>query len=304
MVYFVTGAAGFIGRKCVKLLDDQGHQVIATDVAVDKIPAGERVKAIACDLKKEQDLVDLLRKYRPENIIHLATLMVSESERDPFTAFKVSTGSGAVILEEVRKTNAKVVIASSIAVYGPQARYGLEHSANETDIPYPTTMYGASKLACEHLAAAYVRNFKLRVVCLRLPIVFGHGRGTGISAWASNVVSYPSTGKKFTVPFAAAQRTALTYVDLAVEFFLKLAQLPQAPQQIAYNAPGWSLSMADLVNKSETMIGVKGLMEYGQGGLMPFVTEWDGGAYAREFGYELPAIETCIAAHIKESRQV
>ena len=62
-----------------------------------------------------------------------------------------------------------VVFASSSSVYGAAERY----PTPEDTTPQPLSPYGITKLACEHLAAAYAREFGLDCVVLRYFNAFG-----------------------------------------------------------------------------------------------------------------------------------
>ena len=63
----------------------------------------------------------------------------------------------------------RFVYASSSSVYGDAERY----PTDETTLPRPFSPYGVTKLAGEHLALLYGRNFRLPVVALRYFTVYG-----------------------------------------------------------------------------------------------------------------------------------
>jgi len=63
----------------------------------------------------------------------------------------------------------RFVYASSSSVYGEAERY----PTDEAMLPRPLSPYGVTKLAGEHLALLYARNFRLPVVALRYFTVYG-----------------------------------------------------------------------------------------------------------------------------------
>jgi len=63
-------------------------------------------------------------------------------------------------------------------VYGPSAGYG-RAAVDESAPLRPTTAYGATKAACEHLGAVLSARLALPVVSLRLPMVYGPDRWYG-----------------------------------------------------------------------------------------------------------------------------
>jgi UDP-glucose 4-epimerase len=63
----------------------------------------------------------------------------------------------------------RVVVASSSSVYGDAERM----PTGEGDLPKPFSPYGVTKLAAEHLALLYARNFGMPAVALRYFTVYG-----------------------------------------------------------------------------------------------------------------------------------
>jgi UDP-glucuronate 4-epimerase len=73
------------------------------------------------------------------------------------------------VFEAASSDGVKVVFASSSSIYGAAERYPTPEDAT----PHPLSPYGITKLACEHLADAYARDFGLDCVVLRYFNAFG-----------------------------------------------------------------------------------------------------------------------------------
>ena len=73
------------------------------------------------------------------------------------------------VFEAAARAGTRLVFASSSSVYGAAARY----PTSEDVVPQPLSPYGITKLACEQLAAAYEREFRLECVVLRYFNAFG-----------------------------------------------------------------------------------------------------------------------------------
>jgi nucleoside-diphosphate-sugar epimerase len=81
------------------------------------------------------------------------------------------------LLDSLPKVPCKVVFSSTLDVYEPP----LEGRVLTESSPIaPTTLYGASKLFCEHLVQAYARRTGCPIAILR----YGHIYGPGESAYA------------------------------------------------------------------------------------------------------------------------
>ena len=83
------------------------------------------------------------------------------------------------VFEAAARDGVRVVFASSSSVYGAAERY----PTPEDTQPRPLSPYGITKLACEHLAAAYAREFGARLR-RRSATSTPSGRGSG-PTWPS-----------------------------------------------------------------------------------------------------------------------
>jgi UDP-glucose 4-epimerase len=165
----VTGGAGFIGRRVVRALLDQGHEVTSVDKQA--FP-DDRVHSVVGDLCDPAVVATAVRPGT-EVIVHLAAVTsVLRSMEDPAGTFRLNVGATASLLECARLTGVKTfLLASTNAVTGDVG------SATITEqIPLrPLTPYGATKAAGEMLLAAYAGSYGLHGAALRFSNVYGPG---------------------------------------------------------------------------------------------------------------------------------
>lgn len=177
----VTGAAGFIGSHlCERLLGD-GHQVVGIDSFSDYYDRARKKKNLeACRdhasfTLVELDLVDgdVARALRGASVVfHLAGQPgVRPSWGDHFDNYvKDNIVATQRVLEALHENDVqRLVFASSSSVYGDAEMYPTKESA----LPRPVSPYGMTKLAAEHLAFVYMRNFGVPVTSLRYFTVYG-----------------------------------------------------------------------------------------------------------------------------------
>ena len=165
----VTGGAGFIGRRVVRALLDQGHEVTTAD----KHPSCDpRVRSVVGNLCDPAVIADAVRP-QTEVIIHLAAVTsVLRSTQDPAGTFRLNVEATAGLLEQARQRDAGTfLLASTNAVTGDVG------SATITErLPLsPLTPYGASKAAAEMLLAGYLNSYGLHGAALRFSSVYGPG---------------------------------------------------------------------------------------------------------------------------------
>ena len=177
----VTGSAGFIGSHlCDRLLSD-GHQVVGIDCFSDyydrerKEQNLRQARTSQSFTLEEADLVDAnLRRILDgvEVVFHLAGQEgVRPSWGDHFDRYVhdniVATQR---LLEALRETPIqRLVFASSESVYGDAEMF----PTKETALPRPVSPFGMTKLAAEHMAFVYMRNFGIPVTSLRYFTVYG-----------------------------------------------------------------------------------------------------------------------------------
>jgi len=177
----VTGAAGFIGSHlCERLLAD-GHEVVGIDSFSEfyERPLKERNLAVALENSnfalEELDLhhAYLRKVLRGADVVfHLAGLDgVSPSWGEHFDRYvEDNVVATQRLLEAIRgEKTGRLVFASSSSVYGEAEMLPTKESA----VPRPSSPFGMTKLAAEHLAFVYMRSFGLALTSLRYFTVYG-----------------------------------------------------------------------------------------------------------------------------------
>jgi len=162
----VTGGAGFIGSHLCKLLARTGRMPVVYDNLVRGYSDAVRWGPLEIgDLADQDRLTEVMRRYRPEAVIHLAGLIaVGESVADPGPYYAANVSASISLFEAMRATGVeKIVFSSSAAVYGlPETMPILETAATA-----PINPYGFSKMVIEQVLADYGRAYGLRWMALR-----------------------------------------------------------------------------------------------------------------------------------------
>ena len=181
----VTGGLGFIGHNVVARLEQQGHQVIITDIKTTYgiIPQAEldylvteRRKKIRTDRIYSIDISDregidwLIRTHRPDTVIHLASFPRQKVVNTYPQWGSRTMSEGLLNLLEASKahTVCKFVYISSSMVYGDFT----DNVAEDANCQ-PQGQYGIMKLAGEWLVQDYTRRTKMSHVIIRPSAVYG-----------------------------------------------------------------------------------------------------------------------------------
>jgi nucleoside-diphosphate-sugar epimerase len=181
----VTGGLGFIGHNVVKKLEAQGHNVIITDIRTTYgiVPQVELDYLIEQRLKKIQtkeiyriDISDndgidfLLRKFKPDTVIHLASFPRQKVVNDnPQSGSRAMSEGLLNLLENAKKHQVgKFLYISSSMVYGD-----FTDNVTEDAVCQPQGQYGIMKLAGEWLVRDYTRSSGIAHTIIRPSAVYG-----------------------------------------------------------------------------------------------------------------------------------
>lgn len=167
----VTGGAGFIGFHLCKKLTDLGLDVTIYDNLssgkmknVKDVPEAKFVKGDILDLK------NLCNMEKTDLIIHLAAqVVVPYSMENPTEDFETNARGTLNVLEKARKDKARMVFASSAAVYGNPIKFPTPEEYGF----HPFSCYGLSKVVGEEYCQMYMTQYGLDITMLRFANVYG-----------------------------------------------------------------------------------------------------------------------------------
>jgi UDP-glucose 4-epimerase len=165
----VTGGAGFIGSHLVDFLAQAECRVVVLDnfrngkrENLAAAVASGRVEVIAGDIT---DAATCERAMRDVSVVfHLACLGVRHSLHSPRENHEVNALGSLLLLQAAQRAKvARFLYMSTSEVYGRALAFPLTEQA----ATWPTTVYGGSKLAGEHYAAAFHECHGVPVVRVR-----------------------------------------------------------------------------------------------------------------------------------------
>ncbi len=300
MRVLVTGGAGFIGSYLIPALLARGYDVSVFDAAADPATLAayrDRIRYIRGDLGSAPDLYRGMTTCRPDGVFHLGAILAGPCEDDPIRGFQVNFDSTRVLLDAcVAQRTRKFFMMSSISVFGRDA---IEPVADDGP-KNPETIYGQTKLACEHLLQWYARKHGLDAGALRFTWVFGPGRTTGITAlYSSLILDAIARGVPIDVP-NPDERGDWLYVKDAVRAILLLWDATTLTRRI-FNIAGGVHSIRDVVAIA-VRLRPDARVTLAQAGrsLSPYPAEYDDSAARRELGWQPHyTIEAAVAEHLR-----
>jgi UDP-glucose 4-epimerase len=174
---FVTGAAGFIGSNLVDRLLVDGEVVVGYDNLSTGMPEfiasasrHRNFTFVQGDLLDTRGLT--VAMHGASRVVHLAANAdVRFGLSHPRKDLEQNTIATFNVLEAMRANNVREIAFSSTgSVYGEAT---VVPTPEDAPFPVQTSLYGASKLACEGMIAAYAEGYGIRARVFRFVSILG-----------------------------------------------------------------------------------------------------------------------------------
>jgi UDP-glucose 4-epimerase len=260
----VTGGAGFIGSNLCRTLLEEGAKVTAYDnLYSGKLEfiqdfLGKGLNFVQEDVRDAAALEKATKNS--EVIFHLAAqTSVPFSMKNPQEDCEINVVGTLNALEAARKAGARVVFASSCAVYGnPEKR-----PTPETYPTWPIAFYGLSKLLGENCCRFYHQIYGLEVVMLRIFNVYGPNCHGVMYDFLNKLQKTPS---KLEVLGTGRQARDFIYISDMVNLLLRAATSPAAAGEAFNVGTGTTTSVSELAEMIIEILGLKNVDVYFTGG--------------------------------------
>lgn len=245
----ITGIGGFVGGHLTTLLRQEGFEVWGIDRQ--SVPADVAAGTVAIEPGDVSDPAftrRVVRNVQPTHVFHLAWEF--DQNRTESTDVANRNGLGvSVLLEAINllAREARVVIASSSAVYGAPERQPIDEDAPLK----PTTDYGASKLGVETKAALFRSAHGMNIVVTRTFNALGPGmpRRLFAGSLAAQVVAAERGGSRAIK--VGRLDSSRDYIDVrdAARAYLALASQPAQDPWVFNVCSGVSHSCSELADE-------------------------------------------------------
>lgn len=208
----VTGGLGCIGAQTVKwLLTNTSATVVAGSREISaqrtqRLFSDEdhsRLKTVGLDVRDQKQIELVLKTDEITHVIHLAALQTPDCNAHRDLGLQINLAGTQNVIEAIkacRKSLQRFVYASSIAVYGPRRSYVGPRVPMLAE-PAPVNVYGAWKLAGEHISRLFSSEMGIPTVSLRPGVLFGPGRDAGLTAAPTTAMKCVALGIPYEIPF-------------------------------------------------------------------------------------------------------
>lgn len=176
MKYFITGGCGFIGSNMTNFLLSLGHEVTIYDNFSsgfeEFINNKENLKIIKGDLLNQNFIIQSLSRNIDYVYHFAANADVRFGLQNPRRDLEQNTIATFNLLEAMRKKDIKNIgFSSTGSVYGEPNIFPTPENA---PFPIQTSLYAASKLACEGLISSYCEGYNFQANIFRFVSLLGN----------------------------------------------------------------------------------------------------------------------------------
>ena len=283
----LIGGRGFIGSALTGALVDRGYRIVCAEPTATTLgrltPYGDHVELRTGSVADPEALAELVHDVSPACVVNLAYargLSIAD-EMDVMCRGIWNT------LEAARLAGCpRVVLASSVRVYGPQRVHGAQTVLNEESLCKPIARYGYYKLVGEQLARDYNSTHDMQASALRIPMAYGPGVREGAFGVCSPAVA-AATSEPIVLPYDPTSQLCLAHIDEVAAALATLAD-PNgpAPQHAVYELGGSITSYADMAAIATELVPGASI-EFAPTAERPeqdFAYQLDGSRLRNEFG--------------------
>lgn len=182
----ITGGAGFIGTKiCERLLNH--NEILIYDnfnrnsVKETELLKMKNIKLVKGDILDYKSLKSAVDEFKPEIVIHLAAIAgIDTVIRNPVKTMKVNMIGTYNLVEAIKdyiNQMDRFINISTSEVFGSYAfKVDEQSTTNLAPVGEARWTYSVSKLAGEHLAHSYYKEYGLPAISVRPFNIYGEGQ--------------------------------------------------------------------------------------------------------------------------------
>lgn len=249
----IIGSCGQVGTELTENLRSiyGASNVIATDVRRPDSPFWDEGPFELMDVLDQNRLVELLKKYKPTQIYHLAALLSASAEKNPKLGWRLNMDGLFYVFDAALDFGVKRMFwPSSIAVFGPNTP---KENTPQHCIMDPNTVYGITKQTGERYCEYYFKRYGLDVRSIRYPGLIGYkaDAGGGTTDYAVEIFHEAIKTGKYECFLGENTSLPMLYMPDAIKATLDIthADSNQVKIRSSYNISGFSFTPQILAEK-------------------------------------------------------
>ena len=251
---FITGGTGLLGSHLIERLIDLDANIIASYRS--KNPKSyffqkkfhNKINLINCDIKDRERIFDIISRYEPEIIFHLAAqTIVTTALINPLETLNTNINGTINILESSRlcKEVKAIVVASSDKAYGITDKLPYDETYKlEGKFPYDL-----SKACADLISQMYFSSYNLPLVITRAVNMFGPG-DLNFNRIIPGTIAAIIKNKPLTIRSDGKMVREYIYIKDVVNSYISLVENIEKTKGSSFNiGSGIIMNVLDVINK-------------------------------------------------------
>jgi len=238
----LLGGIGFIGKSLLPMLQKEKFQI---KVLVHKEQPEIDVNIFRGDIC----VPGLLDEQIKDNDIIINLIGQTENVLSKFIDNNI-IGSLNLLDSCTKKKNIRIILASSISVYGDNSG----NPSKESDIPNPKSDYGLVKLITEQLYNRHSKLYGTKVTVLRFSTLYGPFKKIG---YFSQLIQSIKTGEQLIAYNDGMQKRDLLFVDDAARGIIQAIKNPESGYAVYNISSGYQYMIKELIKLIEDLSNKK-----------------------------------------------
>ena len=237
----VTGGYGFQGAMLVGILVQMGEKVLSVSR---KPRSAKGFESAVCDVRDKDSLVSLFDKYSITSIVHLVSLLPTNTNNYPGQAIRINVVGTLHLLEISRERGIKRFIYGSsynAVGYRPLNQCPIDENSE----PTPNDFYGETKRFNEKLGISFNHLFGIEFVSARMPILVGPGVPVKTSSWRTDIFNLIKSGGKINISFNPNEVIPIAHIRDTAEAIAQMVLATSLKHNIYYT-PSESMKVEKL----------------------------------------------------------
>lgn len=254
--YLITGVMGFVGRYFVDYLAQNEPDAIVYGVDIPE-QCNINIKYEALNLMDGAKVQDIVKKIKPDYIVHLAAMSsVAQSWAEPANCFVNNMSAFLNLADAVHSNNLKTRILS----VGSSEEYGIyDEPMKENFVLHPKSPYSVARLSQEYMSKLYVDRFDMDIVMTRSFNHIGPRQSTKfvIPSFIEQLVNIAS-GKSENKMLVGNIDVVRDFTDVrdVVDAYYRI--ITKAPNRSVYNVcSGRGVKLRDIIDTTANRLGIK-----------------------------------------------
>ena len=300
MKIMIVGGSGYIGRHIAKNLATRGADVLAFDLA----PASAQwlvpgVRFVQGNMVNLEEVMSAVMENGIERIVvqgYYMTPLLAPECHDLLNAARVNIIGVTNLFEAARLAKIqRVIIASTVGLFGTQDNYGPEPIDEKTEPRPPKSLYSLMKLLNNAMAERYTKTYGVQIVKVHTAAVIGPGN----TAFSKRMIQDPALGKPGFGNWPSAGPRNIVGVSDIAELYARMALADEVTQD-SYMGTGptpTGLELATLVKKY--LPGTE--ITFDEKARVP-AWNFDNSTTVKEFSWKIQSVEEMVLNEINGTR--